>query len=127
MGSIGGPIESVTINGRAFAIAHDAGATRDLGGFTKTVEMNGDGTARAVMERRPWLLEGLTIVTDDDRSDQEFLQDVADGPDFTDCSVTYVSGAIYSGSGTLTDAAAYDSQKGLTEIKLSGPQKLTKQ
>ncbi len=127
MAAVGGPIESVTISGRSFAVAQDAGVSRDLGGFTSTVEMNGDGTGRDIMERRPWLIEGLTVNTDDDQSDQEFLQNVADTPGFTDCSITFSSGTIYSGSGKVTDAIALDNQKSLTEIKLSGPGKLTKQ
>ncbi len=127
MAAVGGPIESITIGGRAFAVAQDAGVTRDLGGFTKTVEMNGDGTGRAIMERRPWLIEGLTLNIDDDKGDQEFLQDIADDPDFTDFAVVFASGAIYSGSGTLTDALNFDNQKALGEAKFSGPGKLTKQ
>ena len=127
MAAIGGPIESVVISGRRFAVAQDAGVSRDLGGFTGTIESNGDGTARKVMERRPWLIEGLTVQVDDDQGDQEFLQDVADNPSFVDCALTFVSGAIYSGSGTITDAIAFDNQKSLAEVKLSGQQKLSKQ
>lgn len=127
MAAVGGPIESITVSGRSFAVAQDAGVTRDLGGFMSTVEMNGDGTGRDIMERRPWLIEGLTVNIDDAQGDQEFLQDVSDAPGFTDCSITFSSGEIYSGSGKVTDAIAFDNQKSLAEIKLSGPGKLTKQ
>ena len=127
MAAIGGPIESITVSGRRFPVAQDAGVSRDLGGFTNTIESNGDGTARIVKERRPWMVEGLTVEVDDDRGDQEFLQDVADSPEFVDCAIVLVSGAIYSGSGTITDAIAYDNQKSLADIKLSGQQKLSKQ
>lgn len=127
MAAIGGPIESISVNGRGFAVAQDAGVSRDLGGFTSDIEMNGDGTGRKIMERRKWMLEGLTVSIDDDQNDQEFLQNVADDPGFVDISATFVSGAIYSGSGTVTDTIAFDNQKALAEIKLSGPGKLRKQ
>lgn len=127
MAALGGPIESITVNGRAFAVAQDAGVSRDIGGFTASIEMNGNETGRKVMERRPFLIEGLTVNVDDDQGDQEFLQDVADSPDLVDVAITFVSGAVYSGSGTITDAIAFDNQKALAEVKLSGPGKLRKQ
>jgi hypothetical protein len=117
---IGGPIENLGIDGRGFSVAADAGVNRDLGGFTNTVEINGDGTARQIKERRPFLIEGLTVDVDDAAGDQEFLQGVADKKGFVSIDITFANGATYSGEGTITDAIVYDSQKSLAEIKLSG-------
>ncbi len=45
MAAVGGSIESVTLDGRTFAVAADAEAQRKLGGFENEVQANGDGTA----------------------------------------------------------------------------------
>ena len=46
MTAVGGPVESVNIDGRYFAVAADADIGRELGGFTNENQPNGDGTAR---------------------------------------------------------------------------------
>jgi hypothetical protein len=78
MGAVGGSIESVSLNGRNFAVAADAEAQRKLGGFENEVMANGDGTARLIKTRVPLSLDGLTVEVDDDRGDQEFLHDLTD-------------------------------------------------
>jgi len=125
--AIGGSIESVTLAGREFAVAADADASRDLGGFTKTIEPNGNGTARTVMTRKPWKIEGLTLSTDDDRADQEFLQDIADNPNDVAIAITEASGAVYQGVGSITDDLTKGTQNATTGVTLMGPGKLTKQ
>ena len=44
--SVGGSIESVTLNGRSFAVAADADSNRFLGGFVNDVQANGNGSGR---------------------------------------------------------------------------------
>ena len=74
MSAIGGSIESVTLKGREFAVAADAESQRKLGGTENETRANGDGTARLVKTRVPFLLDGLTVVVDDTRGDHEYLQ-----------------------------------------------------
>jgi len=128
----GGSIEAVEIRGRGFAVAADADATRKFGGFENEVQMNGDGTGRVVKTRVGWAITGLTLAIDDVRGDQEFLQDIADGKDadpdgFYSMSVTFASGATYSGRGIVTDAVEGSSQNSTLGCSLMGPGKLTKQ
>jgi hypothetical protein len=122
--SVGGPIESVSIRGRLFAVAADADAERDLGGFTNEVSPNGDGTARLLKKRVPWKVGGLDLDVNDDRGDQEFLQGIADGLDFVAISVTMANGNTYQGSGIVADDFTYSSEKSICGVTLSGPQKL---
>lgn len=77
MPAIGGSIESVSLDGRNFAVAADAEAQRKLGGFENEVQANGDGNARLIKTRVPLSIDGLTIEVDDDRGDHEFLQDLS--------------------------------------------------
>lgn len=130
----GGSIQEVSIGGRIFAVAADADVNRKLGGFTATVEANGNGTARKILTREPWTITGLTLSIDHDASDQEFLQAVADGtsdaigPDgFAAMSVTHADGNTYQGRGTVTEAIEAASMNATAAVSLSGPNKLVKQ
>lgn len=125
--AIGGPIESVTLNGREFSVAADADSNRNLGGFTNEVQSNGDGSARNIKTRVPWMIDGIAVQIDDSRADQEFLQAISDNPEFVPMAITYVSGVIYQGAGTITGDIATASSTTTAPLTISGPQKLTQQ
>ena len=127
MPAIGGSIESVTLDGRVFPVAADAEAQRKLGGFENEVQPNGDGTARPIKTRVPWSLDGLTVEVDDGRGDHEFLQALSDRPDYFPVAVTYPSGDVYQGTGTITGETQASSQSATAAVSLSGPGVLTKQ
>jgi len=98
----GGSIQEVSIDGRIFAVAADADGSRDLGGFTVETQMNGDGTARYVFTRKAWMFEGLQLVIDDVRSDQEFLQEKQNAKVESRMTFTTVTGFTYEGKGKIT-------------------------
>ena len=123
----GGSIESVSLNGRNFAVAADAESQRKIGGFENEVSPNGDGTARLIKTVMSWSLDGIALVIDDVRSDQEFLQGLADANDFFAISITYASGVSYSGTGQISGDFTASSQNVTGEVTLAGPGVLTKQ
>jgi len=125
--SVGGPVESVSLNGRLFAVAADADSERVLGGFTNEVQSNGDGGARIIKTRIPWKIGGLTVDINEDRSDQQFLKGIADGNDFVTCTVTFASGHTYQGRGIITEEVPFSSANTTAEITLSGPGEASKQ
>ncbi len=130
--AIGGSIKNISIKGRELAVAADADANRDLGGYTTEVMPNGDGTARKVMTAKPWRVDGLAVSCDDAKDDQKFLQDVADGKDagadgFYDMTVTLVDGNTFQGRGTIEGDIKMSTKNVTTPITLAGPDKLTKQ
>ena len=127
MAAVGGSIESIEINGRGFAVASDAEANRKLGGFENEVQANGDGTARIVKTRVPWMIDGLTVEIDDTRADHEFLQDIADGRLYVTISITLASGLVYQGEGIVNGEVQASSQSATASITLSGQGKLTQQ
>lgn len=127
MAAVGGSIESVTINGREFAVAADAEAQRKLGGWENEVQANGNGTARIIKTRVPLSIDGLTLSVDDDRGDHEFLQAIADGTDFVPIALTYASGITYQGEATITGEMQTSSQNATAAVSLMGPGVLTKQ
>lgn len=127
MAAIGGSIESLTLDGRVFAVAADAEAQRKLGGFENEVQANGNGTARIIKTRVPLSLDGMTVEIDDDRGDHEFLQALADRSDFFPIAITYASGATYQGTAQVTGEMQTSSQNATASVSLMGPGVLTKQ
>lgn len=125
--AVGGSIESISIDGRNFAVASDAEANRKLGGFENEVQSNGNGTARIIKTRVPWGLDGVVVEIDDDRGDQEFLQDIADGNENVPVAISFASGAVYQADGTITGEIQYSSQNANASISLMGPGRMSKQ
>ena len=127
MAAVGGSIESVTLDGRNFAVAADAEAQRKLGGFENEVQANGDGTARLIKTRVPFSIDGLTLEIDDDRGDQEFIQDLSNRNDFFPMVISYASGIDYQGTTQIVGETQTSSQNATASVSLMGPGILTKQ
>lgn len=127
MSAVGGSIESITLDGREFAVAADAEALRKLGGFENEVMMNGNGTGRMIKTRVPLSLDGLTIEIDDSRNDQEFIKELADRSDFFPIAITYGSGITYQGNAQLVGENTASSQNATAAVSLMGPGILTQQ
>lgn len=125
--AVGGPVESILLGDRSFPVASDSDPTRDIGGNKNTIEMNGDGTGRQIVERKPYKSGPHAIVIDDDRGDQEYVQDLIDTKAFHAQEITYVDGTVYSGLGQITEEAETKSSNATMEVTLSGPGKLGKQ
>ena len=120
MAFVGGPVQEISINGRTFSVAEDADVTLDLGGFSNEVQMNGNGTSRVIKTRKPGMLESVTVAIDKDNEDQEFLQDIADGSDLVDVSITFCDGNIYYGQSIITGDLKSSSKNATAEIQFSG-------
>jgi hypothetical protein len=125
--AVGGSIESISIRGRIFAVASDAEANKKLGGFENEVQSNGDGTARLVKTRVPWLIDGLQVQVSDAQADAEFLQELADGLEFVAITITLASGYTYQADGQISGEVQSSSQNATATITLSGPGTLSQQ
>ena len=124
---VGGSIESITLDGRTFAVAADAESQRKIGGFENEAQPNGDGSVRIIKTRVVWSLDGLTVDVDDARGDQEFLQELTDGNTNFPVAITYASGEVYQGTGQLVGEMQASSQNATAAVALMGPGILTKQ
>ncbi len=127
MAAVGGSIESITLDGRNFAVAADAEAQRKLGGFENEVQANGNGTARLIKTRVPLSIDGLTVEVDDDRGDHEFLQELSNRNDFFPVAISYASGNTYQGTAQIVGETQASSQNATAAVSLMGPGILTKQ
>jgi hypothetical protein len=127
MAAIGGSILEVSLAGRIFAVAADAGAERDLGGWTNETPANGNGTSRLVKTARSWIISGVELQADDSQGDQEYVQELANSTDFFAISVTFASGITYQGSGQLVEEAKAASQTATMVVTLAGTGTLSAQ
>lgn len=125
--SVGGSLEEITLDGRSFAVTSDADVTRVLGGSENEQQPNGDGSARLIKTRKPWMLGNVVISIDDTRGDHEFLQDLADRKTNYPCSATYASGEVWQGTGQIVGEFQASSAATTSTVSLSGPGKLTRQ
>jgi hypothetical protein len=127
MAAIGGSIESISIRGRLFPVPADADVNRKVGGFETEIQANGDGSARKIMTRVPWMLDGITVEIDEDRADHEFLQEIADDPGYVAITITYASGATWQARGTISGELQVSSQNATASFSMGGPGAMTQQ
>jgi hypothetical protein len=127
MATIGGSVESCSIRARLFACAADADVTIKTGGFSNEIQPNGNGTARMVKTRELPSVEGLVVSLNHDAGDLQFLQEIADGLEFVDFTITLASGHTYQGKMQITEAPAGSTQSSTCELALTGEQELTLQ
>jgi len=129
MSAVGGSIESLSLDGRTFAVPADNEAQVNIGGFSNETPANGDGSTRMLKTRNAWSLEGVTVVVDDSRGDHDFLQELADRKDFFPVAATFASGEARQGMGQISGGEPITSstQSTTAEFTVSGPGKFTKQ
>lgn len=127
MPGVGGSIVNLALGGRNFPVTKDADVDRSLGGSSNEVEANGDGSARIIKTIEVWGLENVQVAIDDSRQDQEFIQALADGNDFFDSEVTYISGSVYSGLGQITGKITYSNGGAFATLSVMGQGSLTQQ
>ena len=127
MTAIGGAPESVTLDGREFPVAADADVNHDKGGFSNEPAPNGNATARKIMTRKLWKLEGVNVAIDRGNDDLGYLQDLANRLDYFPMTITYPDGTIYQARGTISGDLMHATGSATASLTLSGPGELTPQ
>ena len=125
--SVGGPLLDISIGGRLFTVAGDADVATDLGGYSSERQQNGNLTSRNILTPKPWMLENVAISIDDTKGDLEFLQAVQDSPVDVPITVTYLSGVVRQGTGSIEGDLKSQSQATTATISLTGAGRLTTQ
>lgn len=123
----GGSIVRVSVDGTGYAVAADADANRDLGGWEVDKAPNGDSTARTLKTRKPWQIDGVSLVCDDAVGGQETLQDIADAGVDVPIVVELASGDVYSGDGLPCGEIKMSTANVTMPLTFKGPGKLRKQ
>lgn len=116
----GGPIESITIDGRRFAVDGEVDAALALQGYMNEVKPNGDKTVRVVKSVKTGRVNSIPIVIDDARDDESFIQGVMDNTELVNISVTDVNGNVWSGVGQIVEDPETSKKEGTKEISVHG-------
>jgi len=127
MAAVGGSVQELTIRGRIFAVAADADVGRDLGGFSVSIESNGNGTVRILKTRKPWMLDGLKVEINDTQGDQAFLKEITDGNEEVVITATFADGSTFQGKGLPLEEVKRSSASATADIKLGGGGELSQQ
>ena len=127
MGTTGGSVISISLDGRQFAVPADTDITLKLGGFENETQANGNGSVRNIKTRVPWSATGVNVSTDDSQSDHEFIQSLADNDAPIDCVVELASGALYTGKGAINGELQRTTQNTVTQFDIMGEGKLAQQ
>jgi hypothetical protein len=125
--STGGSIESVTLDGRTFAVSADTDAQIKPGGFENETQANGDGTTRTVKTRVPWAISDLNLDMDDFNGDLEFLQALANRNTEFPITIALASGAIRQGTGQINGEVQQSTTNATASVSLMGSGELTLQ
>ncbi len=106
MAIISGPLRTISINGRPFAVAGDGDATIDYGSPEITTSICGDGTT-AVHNRspRPWSVKGVPITVDESAGDSTYINDTKKSVADDVFTFTEANGTIWTASGKINGEA----------------------
>jgi len=119
-------VQHPTAGSRTFAVQSDQSITVDVGGRTKTIQMNGNGTGHPKSAVKPWEIAGLMLEYDPENGDQEFLQGLVDTNEPGVVTWQHTNGYIYKGSGSIEGDIKADSNTGYIPVTFTGPGKLEK-
>lgn len=117
---VSGPLESINIDGRRFAVDGEVDAAIALSGYTNEVKPNGDGSFRLVKTRKTGRANTIPITMDDTRDDEEFIQGVMDSTSFVTISFTKVDGTVYKGSMQIVEDPETSTKEGTKELSFMG-------
>ena len=113
-------IKHPTVGSKTFAVQSDQSITVDVGGYTKTRQMNGNLTGHPKLAAKMWEIAGLQLEFVAENGDIEFLQAVANAPDDAIITWQHIDGYIYNGSGSIEGDIKGDSNTGYVPITLTG-------
>lgn len=117
---IHGSMRSLTVNGRAFKVAHDGSGNKVMGGRNNEVAMNADKSFRVIQTVMPGSFSDLQVECDDSRGDQEYLQGLADDGLPVPVVATYAANVSYTGDVVISGEISKDENTGLISLSFQG-------
>jgi hypothetical protein len=116
MAARGGDVRQYLISGREFDPVGGSSPTIILAGFVNENLPTGNGKIHTLSKRKLGGFDGGVISLDATRKDQEFIQNLINGQEAFNVSVTLSSGKTYSGSGKIEGDANFNSNEGQFEF-----------
>jgi hypothetical protein len=116
MAARGGDVRQYLISGREFDPVGGSSPTIILAGYTNENLPTGNGKIHTLAKRKLGGFDGGVVSLDATRKDQEFIQNLINGQNAFNVSVTLASGKTYSGSGKIEGDANFNSNEGQFEF-----------
>jgi hypothetical protein len=116
MAARGGDVRQYLISGREFDPVGGSSPTIILAGYINENMPTGNGKIHTMAKRKLGGFDGGVISLDATRKDQEFIQNLINGQNAFNVSVTLASGKTYSGSGKIEGDANFNSNDGQFEF-----------
>jgi len=116
MAARGGDVRQYLISGREFDPVGGSSPTIILAGYTNENLPTGNGKIHTLAKRKLGGFDSGVISLDATRKDQEFIQNLINGQNPFNVSVTLASGKTYSGSGKIEGDANFNSNDGQFEF-----------
>jgi len=120
-----GAMRNMTIGGRGFKVSHDGSGSKQIGGSSNELQMNGDGSFRTIRSVVPGSISDVNVELNDSNGDLEYLQGLATDGTETVVVATYASNISYTGSLVIIGEVQKDEMTGLATLSFQGSQ-LTK-
>lgn len=119
MSAVGGSVFSMTVNGRAFAVAADATVSIKLQKWTNEVAMNGDGSARVLKTLTAQTLESVVLSCNSAKDDLQYLTEANDSMEDISFTITLATGEVYGGKGQFVGDIKEDTSKATLEATVN--------
>ena len=116
MAARGGDVRQYLISGREFDPVGGSSPTIILAGYINENLPTGNGKIHTMAKRKLGGFDGGVISLDATRKDQEFIQNLINGQNAFNVSVTLANGKTYSGSGKIEGDANFNSNDGQFEF-----------
>lgn len=111
--NVGGPLKSITLNGRYFSVAAEGKPKLSLANNINSVRRFGDGSCALIEERTGWSLKGAVLSIDLDRDDLGFLSALRDASNSRVGGVDDLERFI---AGGISPRPRHESVQGVTEL-----------
>ena len=119
-GTVGGPFESHTINGRRFVCDADDDASIQLQGLSNEVKQNGDGSQRLLKARVAGTLEGTNLSYDPSNGDDDYLVECKNSKEWLQYSGTECDGTIWTGLVQITGDLKFSTKNKTVPVTFTG-------
>jgi len=124
MASVGGSIESVTLDGRTLSVVAEGGPSVKPGGFKNDIKLAGNGTASLIKMATPIEISGLQVLIDNANGDLDYLIGKQKSFRWLDTTITYADGKVHQGTTQIMDDLEYKSEDSTCSLTLKGPGEL---
>ena len=111
---------------RSFSVQSNQDVLKDLGGYSSERQVNGNLTGHKKLNAKPWKLSALQFEVDPDDGGIEFLQGVQDSPIDATITWSHISGASYTGDGSIEGDLQSNTNSGYVAIEITGNGRLKK-